>query len=227
MIQTEAEAKTRRRFIKASATRLRTYIESPQSEHAPKFELVEHSESDDSNVTSAHAVERARFEEAYFQLTALYDLRISRFEQAQVIPQSVSSSNQVTRQNNTESQIKLPRIQLPIFSGAYEDWCTFHDSFDKLIHANASLSATQKFHYLRSSLKDKAAEIIKSFDITAENYLEAWKLLNERFDNKKRIVQTHVKAMFLQFIRKIILHCEICLTAYSNISERLGPFKGQ
>ncbi|KYQ56128.1 hypothetical protein ALC60_04951 [Trachymyrmex zeteki] len=219
MSRTEAEAKTRRRSIKASATRLRIYIESPQAEQATKFELVERkkkltelfrqydetqsfiecldSQSNDANVIAAHAEERARFEEAYFQLIVLYDQRISRFEQAQVIPQSVSSStNQVTHQNNTESQIRLPRIQLPVFSGAYEDWCTFHDSFDKLIHANASLSATQKFHYLRSLLKDKAAEIIKSFDITADNYAEAWKLLNERFDNKKRIVQTHVKAMF-------------------------------
>ena len=37
----EAEVKTRRRCIKTSATRLRTYLESPQAEQATKFELVE------------------------------------------------------------------------------------------------------------------------------------------------------------------------------------------
>lgn len=49
---------------------------------------------------------------------------------------------------------------------------------------------------MRSSLKDRAAEVIKSFDITADNYAEALKLLVERFDNKRRIIQVHVKAMF-------------------------------
>ncbi|XP_018374037.1 PREDICTED: uncharacterized protein LOC108768190, partial [Trachymyrmex cornetzi] len=191
--QTETEVKTRRRSIKASATRLRTYIDSPQSEHATKFELVERKKKL-SNLFQQYDEVQSYIECLDSESDDMN--RISRFEPPQVTPQSVSSGNQVTHQNNTESQIKLPRIQLPVFSGAYEDWCTFHDLFDKLIHANANLSATQKFHYLRSSLKDKAAEIIKSFDITTDNYSEAWKLLNERFDNKKRIIQTHVKAMF-------------------------------
>ncbi|XP_018401738.1 PREDICTED: uncharacterized protein LOC108778911 [Cyphomyrmex costatus] len=220
MSLTENEAKIRRRTIKASATRLRSYVESPQAEHATKFELIERkkkladlfqqfdevqssiecfdSSLDDPNTTAAHAEERARFEEAYFHLMAIYERRISQLEHADINFQFANNNNfnQAAPRNNTESQIKLPRIQLPTFSGAYEDWCTFHDSFDNLIHNNASLSAIQKFHYLRSSLKDKAAEVIKAFDITVDNYTEAWKLLNERFDNKKRIVQTHVRAMF-------------------------------
>jgi len=37
----ENEAKVRRRSIKAAVTRLRSYIDSPQSDHATKFELAE------------------------------------------------------------------------------------------------------------------------------------------------------------------------------------------
>ncbi|XP_018406238.1 PREDICTED: uncharacterized protein LOC108782451, partial [Cyphomyrmex costatus] len=214
----ESEAKTRRTIIKATLTRLKTYLESAQSARATKFELIERKKKianlfeqydevqarlecltidSDPNSAATHAEDRARVEEAYFQLMALYEQRINLVEQSQVESQSTTNArNLVTHQNNSESNIRLPKIQLPIFSGSYEDWYTFHDSFDKLIHMNESLSTIQKFHYLRSSLKDKAAEVIKSFDITTENYAEAWQLLNERFDNRRRIVQTHVRAIF-------------------------------
>jgi len=49
---------------------------------------------------------------------------------------------------------------------------------------------------LRSSLKDKAAEIIKSIEITTDNYQEAWASIKERFDNKRWIIQKHVRAIF-------------------------------
>jgi len=46
------------------------------------------------------------------------------------------------------------------------------------------------FTLVFSLLKNKAV------DIAVDNYAEAWKLLNEQFDNKRRIVQTYVRAMF-------------------------------
>ncbi|XP_011878981.1 PREDICTED: uncharacterized protein LOC105568157 [Vollenhovia emeryi] len=214
---TENEAKTRRTTIKAATTRLKTYIESAQAQRATEFDLVERRKklatlfvqydevqarieclNSDANeaITATHAEDRSRFEEAYFQLMSIYDQRINSIEQTRVASQT-SIDTQTAHQNNSESaHIRLPKIQLPIFSGSYEEWYTFHDSFEKLIHSNANLSSIQKFHYLRSSLKDKAAEVVRSFDITTDNYTEAWQLLNERFDNKRRMVQTHIKAIF-------------------------------
>jgi len=46
------------------------------------------------------------------------------------------------------------------------------DTFENLIHLNDGLTEIEKLHYL-SSLKDTAANIIKSLEITTENYLEA------------------------------------------------------
>ncbi|KYN09793.1 hypothetical protein ALC57_18086 [Trachymyrmex cornetzi] len=192
-----SEAKLKRRTIKASATRLQTYLESPQSVHASKFELAEHINNDDPGAVTAHADERARFEESYYRLMALYEQRLSHIDQSIGVSQSIGSNhNRAVNHSDTETQIRLPKIQLPTFTGAYEDWYTFYDSFDKLIHTNEKLSSIQKFHYLRSSLKDEAANVIKSFDITASNYNEAWELLIERFDNKKRIIKTHIRVMF-------------------------------
>ena len=65
-----------------------------------------------------------------------------------------------------------------------------------MIDKNTNISNIEKFHYLRSSLKDKAAEVIQSSQITSENYTEAWDLLKTRFDNKRWIVQGHISALF-------------------------------
>lgn len=40
------------------------------------------------------------------------------------------------------------------------------------------------------------AEVIKAFEITTENYMEAWELLIEQYDNRRRIVQGHIKSFF-------------------------------
>lgn len=109
-----------------------------------------------------------------------------------------SMSNELNNLENTmrQSRVRLPKIELPVFSGSYEDWYSYQDTFEKLIHTNNSLADIEKFHYLRSSLRDKAAEVIRFIEITTDNYHEAWTTIKDRFDNKRWIVHKHIKAMF-------------------------------
>ncbi|XP_018395616.1 PREDICTED: uncharacterized protein LOC108774101 [Cyphomyrmex costatus] len=59
-----------------------------------------------------------------------------------------------------------------------------------------SAQPVQKFNYLKSCLLDSAAQIIHSLASTDENYEIAWRLLSERFNNKRIIIQNHVRALF-------------------------------
>lgn len=43
----------------------------------------------------------------------------------------------------------LPRIQLPQFSGRYEDWPPFRDLFTSLITNDQSISDVARLHYLK------------------------------------------------------------------------------
>lgn len=63
-------------------------------------------------------------------------------------------------ESNSEPAPKtaLPRIQLPQFSGAYEDWSSFRDLFLSVVGENPSVSNIERFHYLRSCVK--GAELI-------------------------------------------------------------------
>lgn len=83
-----------------------------------------------------------------------------------------------------------------MFTGSYDDWYSYQDTFEKLIHDNAQLTDIEKFHYLRSSLQDNAAQIIKSIETTSDNYMEAWSAVKEHFDNKRWIIQKHIRAIF-------------------------------
>ncbi|GAB1860475.1 hypothetical protein CAJAP_01554 [Camponotus japonicus] len=218
------EARNKRRTIKATATRLKHFLDSSDPNQLSRFDLTERikkwsilwdqydeiqsriealdfaniDDSDDtSNLHKQHNDERATFELPYFNLvsrfeTALHELDL-RENQDNIRPQN---SIPQSRNNLVSSQIRLPKIELPSFPGNCEDWYTFYDTFEKLINANPGLSEIQKFHYLRSSLGDEAAEVIKAFEITTENYIEAWELLIERYDNRRRIVQGHIKSFF-------------------------------
>jgi len=87
------------------------------------------------------------------------------------------------------------KIDLPVFAAAYDDWYSYRDTFEKLIHLNDGLTEIEKFYYLRSSLKDTAADVIKSLEIITENYREAWVAVKERFDNQRWLVQRHIRAL--------------------------------
>lgn len=99
-----------------------------------------------------------------------------------------------TNTNTTRSiDVKLPRIELPKFNGNYDSWSSFFDLFSSLVDKNNSLTGSQKLHYLKSSMEGQACQIIRSYTITDANYAEAWNALRTRFENKRLIVNSHLK----------------------------------
>lgn len=44
------------------------------------------------------------------------------------------------RVRNNDNPVRLPKIDLPSFSRAYEDWHSFFNTFNSLIHSNTSLN---------------------------------------------------------------------------------------
>lgn len=113
---------------------------------------------------------------------------------ASIQAKTVVPANADARSNLDD--VKLPRINLTQFSGKYGDWISFKDLFTSLIHERTSLTGAQKLHYLKTNLSGDAAQLIKSFHITDANYAEAWKLLLNRFDNKRYIIDAHLKTFF-------------------------------
>lgn len=93
----------------------------------------------------------------------------------------------------SKMEIKLPRLSLPIFSGDYKEWNSFSDLFSCTVHKNSQLTNVQKLQYLKSVVKGEALQLIQHFNITSDNYEEAWDKLEARFNKKKHIVYHHIK----------------------------------
>ncbi|XP_055645590.1 uncharacterized protein LOC129782412 [Toxorhynchites rutilus septentrionalis] len=102
-----------------------------------------------------------------------------------------------TRQSGGSfSKVKLPEINLPVFSGKIREWVTFRDTFRSLIHNNTQLTPMDRFTYLRSSLSGDALQKISSIEQTAANYEVAWEALEKIYENKKLIVKAHLDSLF-------------------------------
>jgi diphosphomevalonate decarboxylase len=67
------------------------------------------------------------------------------------------------------------------------------DTFKALIVNNATLSNVQKFHYLIASLKNKARDLLRNLQITNDNFLLAWQLVTQRYNNKRFIAMKYAK----------------------------------
>lgn len=96
----------------------------------------------------------------------------------------------------TNSNIKLPIIELPTFRGDYCQWIEFRDAFISLVDGNHNLDAVQKFYYLRSCLKGEALKLITALPMHIDNYVTAWEMLTDRYENSKIIINNHVNALF-------------------------------
>ncbi|XP_033212150.1 uncharacterized protein LOC117169753 [Belonocnema kinseyi] len=94
------------------------------------------------------------------------------------------------------SGLQLPQIELPKFNGELSEWLGFRDTFESLIHNNQEITQIEKFHYLNAALKDSAAQVIESLEFSAINYKVAWDALCSRFNNKRLLIQNHIKTIF-------------------------------
>ena len=90
---------------------------------------------------------------------------------------------------------RLPKLNLPTFSGNPLNWKTFWDSFNVAVNSNPNLGGVQKFNYLRAQLSGDASRAIAGFPLTDSNYEQAVDLLKTRFGESQKIINSHMQAL--------------------------------
>ena len=96
---------------------------------------------------------------------------------------------------NKTTGLKMPKFDLPKFTGKYKDWVPFYDQFISAVDRNDSISDIQKLHYLKASLQDEAAVILSHLPLTASNYRIGLKLLEDQYSNKRLILKSYMDAI--------------------------------
>ncbi|CAG7723204.1 unnamed protein product, partial [Allacma fusca] len=104
------------------------------------------------------------------------------------------------RIHTNSDAVKLPKLELPSFAGNYVDWTAFADLFRASVHSQ-SLSGAQKLQYLKGALRGEALQLIQGYSISDANYLEAWNVLQRRYQNNREIVRSIIN----KFIRQPFL----------------------
>ena len=90
---------------------------------------------------------------------------------------------------------RLPKLNLPNFSGSPLAWQSFWDSFDAAVNSNTALDGIQKFNYLRAQIQGEASQAIAGLPLTGANYDHAVALLKVRFGQPHRIINAHMQAL--------------------------------
>ena len=90
---------------------------------------------------------------------------------------------------------RLPKLDLPRYSGNPLEWQTFWDSFKAAVHSNSNLTGVEKLNYLHAQLDGEASRTLSGFTLTDANYEQSISLLESRFGKKQRIINAHMQAL--------------------------------
>lgn len=150
--------------------------------------------SDEPQTKDEVPLERELFDNDYYSLVATAKSLLPAKSKTQDM--STTSFSDAESSGQVRNLVRLPKIDLPRFSGGYQNWLEFKDTFLSLIHNSDCIDNINKFHYLRASLQGSAALIIKNIVFKGDNYVTAWELLCERYDNNRLLVNNHLQALF-------------------------------
>ncbi|XP_008188283.1 uncharacterized protein LOC103310763 [Acyrthosiphon pisum] len=162
-----------------------------------EFQQVQ-SEIGDEEDENEHEQYQVDFEELYFKAMAKAEERLQQTEMKEnssINAQVEKEKTGVREISNAVPSIKLAALQIPAFSGLYSEWTPFYDIYTALVHDNKHLTTIEKFIHLRASLSGDAANCVKNLETTVNNYEHVWNSLVSRYNNKKLLVQTHVKGI--------------------------------
>ncbi|XP_062701968.1 uncharacterized protein LOC109419703 isoform X1 [Aedes albopictus] len=114
-------------------------------------------------------------------MTEIPDMRLARRNQPEEAPRIIVQ----------QQPLKAP---IPTYDGKPENWPRFKAMFLDVMKTSTDSDAIKLYH-LDRALIGGAAGIIDDCTMQSNNYAHAWKLLEERFEDKRLIVDTHIMGM--------------------------------
>ncbi|XP_041675602.1 uncharacterized protein LOC121530510 [Drosophila eugracilis] len=127
------------------------------------------------------------------------------------------------------SGCRLPPCDTEVFDGDYLRWPTFRDLFTAVYVNNPRLTPVEKLFHLLTKTSGEAKAIVSKSPLTNDGFASAWAALQDRFQNKRLLVNSQLKLLFnlssisqesghaLKELQSTIQGCLTAL-AHSNIS---------
>jgi hypothetical protein len=195
--------------------------------HLKLHHLIHHLKNPDRTVSillliEAAVVEHMKALEPSYHVLAKVDLRLAAFNQSTrpINTLGASDGNNVQAQGSAV-HCRLPKMQLPEFSGDPLAWQGFWDQFQVAIHSNTRISDIDKFNYLKGCLKGESLSGVSGLTLNSENYQEAIEILKGRFGNEQILISAHMESLLriskiasrdnIKELRMLYNHVESCV----------------
>ena len=91
-------------------------------------------------------------------------------------------------------KVKMPKLELPRFSGDPLKWKEFWEPFEATID-RSDMTDVSKFSYLKSLLDGEAKATVVGLTLTGAHYKEACRLLEGRYGRPELIIFSHVQEL--------------------------------
>ncbi|XP_070141653.1 uncharacterized protein [Drosophila kikkawai] len=94
------------------------------------------------------------------------------------------------------SGCRLPPCDTEVFDGDYLRWPTFRDLFTAVYVNNPRLTPVEKLFHLLTKTSGEAKAIVSKSPLTNDGFASAWEALQDRFQNKRLLVNSQLKLLF-------------------------------
>ncbi|XP_063837147.1 uncharacterized protein LOC135086281 isoform X1 [Ostrinia nubilalis] len=181
-----------RGYVKGTITRLTSLVSTPQSvKNLSKENLMAKRKK---LIDSFSQYEKLNIKILTIQPDDKEDVELFEENYYNIISVIDQELNSRDNRNHSApmSKLHLPPIDVPIFSGKFSDYVPFKNLFHSLIDQNDSIDNVQKLYYLRSYLKNEPLDLVKNLPLTSESYSQAIKIIEDRYNNKHKLVNEHI-----------------------------------
>ena len=149
-------------------------------------------DSIDTNVDMEREIfESIEFGRTVSELIISINMRLKSHDDEVMSDRTVPYPIQISNSQNSNISVspRLPREEIPLFSGDPLQFQTFWEIFDSSIHSNTSLAPINKFSYLNTLLTGKAKDALNRLELTSGNYYEAVAILKSHFGDTQVVIQ--------------------------------------
>ncbi|KAJ8972919.1 hypothetical protein NQ317_012657 [Molorchus minor] len=129
-----------------------------------------------------------RFDELYCHIQVVAETVLVRNTTNQ-------TRNSIDENTSKKPIPRLPKLELPSFSGDLKEWPVFYECFKNLIHDNKELTAVDKIHYLIGKLSDSALCVCAGIPPIGDNYDVIWAALVEKYQDKRQLASAYLESI--------------------------------
>lgn len=152
---------------------------------------------------------------------------IQQYQLLSIITENQKEIARLAANNRNTQHLQPAKIEIPMFDGNVKLYRQFRDMFGRAV-SSCNWSNIDLFMYLQSKLTGDAYRAIESLEITEETYYIAWEVLDRRFNNRRKLLESTLKP--LRDVNFLVEHnnCtsgKAFMSSYQAIFNNLKQYK--